>query len=73
MPRLFGGNKSYDGKKDIMGDNRTRDGNAVDKVAREVGIDRSRLKSLVEEQKVRGTANLSYDEIKQIARDDKGR
>lgn len=55
----------YKGKQ--MGGNSTRDGNAVEKVAKKVGVDRDRLKREVESQKAGGKDNLTYEEIMQIA------
>jgi LysM repeat protein len=54
-------------KKEYMGGNKVRDGNAVGKIAKETGVDSSRLKQLVEAEKKGGTDNLSFKDIKQIA------
>ena len=56
-----------DDKKDFMGGNSTRDGDAVRKIAKDVGIDVERLKLAVESEKKGGVNNLTYEEIKQIA------
>ena len=62
-----GGDHLADNKKDFMGGNAIRDGDAVRKIAKEIGVDHARLKSLVEAEKKGGTNNLSYDYIRQIA------
>ena len=54
-------------KKDYMGGNKDRDGNAVNKIAKETGVDSDRLKQLVESEKSGGTDNLSYKDIQEIA------